>query len=134
MADIAHLYRTIVPVADIEQAARFYAAVLGEAGRRVSGGRHYFGEMGAGGILALYSPFDDGDARKYGVEWRPHPLQYVYFSTGDLGAARERCLRAGAADVTEIASMPWGETMFYALDPFGTPISFVQAGTEFTGQ
>jgi len=29
--------------------------------------------------------------------------------------------------------MPWGETMFYALDPFGNPISFVKAGTEFTG-
>jgi hypothetical protein len=29
--------------------------------------------------------------------------------------------------------MPWGETMFYALDPFGNPISFVEAGTEFTG-
>ena len=29
--------------------------------------------------------------------------------------------------------MPWGETMFYAFDPFGNPISFVKAGTEFTG-
>ncbi len=29
--------------------------------------------------------------------------------------------------------MPWGETMFYALDPFANPISFVKAGTEFTG-
>jgi uncharacterized glyoxalase superfamily protein PhnB len=35
--------------------------------------------------------------------------------------------------VTEIAAMPWGETMFYARDPFGNPISFVRAGTEFTG-
>ena len=35
--------------------------------------------------------------------------------------------------MTGPAKMPWGETMFYALDPFGNPISFVQAGTEFTG-
>jgi uncharacterized glyoxalase superfamily protein PhnB len=64
----------------------------------------------------------------------PAPLQYVYFSTADLEAARQRCLDARAGDVTEIASMPWGETMFYALDPFGNPISFVRAGTEFTGE
>jgi hypothetical protein len=29
--------------------------------------------------------------------------------------------------------MPWGETLFYAADPFGNPISFVEAGTEFEG-
>ena len=128
------LYRTIVPVSDIEAAASFYAAVFAEPGRRVSGGRHYFGDVDGGSILALYSPTDDGDARRYGAEWRPHPLQYVYFSTDDLEAARARCVAAGARDVTGIAAMPWGETMFYALDPFGNPISFVQAGTEFTGQ
>jgi uncharacterized glyoxalase superfamily protein PhnB len=52
----------------------------------------------------------------------------------DLQAARDRALAAGARDVTEIDSYPWGETMFYALDPFGNPISFVQAGTEFMGR
>ena len=41
--------------------------------------------------------------------------------------------RGGAKDITAIEKMPWGETMFYALDPFDNPISFVQAGTEFTG-
>jgi uncharacterized glyoxalase superfamily protein PhnB len=46
---------------------------------------------------------------------------------------RDRGATAGAKDVTEIRSMPWGETMFYAQDPFGNPISFVRAGTEFTG-
>ena len=65
------LYRVIVPVTDIEQAARFYSEVLGDPGRRVSGGRHYFGADKAGGaILACYSPKEDGDTRRYGVEWR----------------------------------------------------------------
>ena len=128
------LYRIIVPVTDIEQAARFYSEVLGETGRRVSGGRHYFsGGKSGGAILACYSPKDDGDARRYGVEWRPHPLQYVYFSVDDLEAARQRCISAGARDITGIDKMPWGETMFYAVDPFGNPISFVLAGTEFIG-
>jgi predicted enzyme related to lactoylglutathione lyase len=129
-----NLYRVILPVTDIELAARFYAAILEEPGRCVSPGRHYFGALdGHGAILALYSPSDDGDAPRYGVEWRPHPLQYVYFSSPDLNAIRDRCIAAGAREVTEIASMPWGETMFYAVDLFGNPISFVEAGTEFTG-
>jgi hypothetical protein len=50
------LYRVIVPVRDIEPGAQFYSAVLGETGRRVSGGRHYFGDQSSGAILACYSP------------------------------------------------------------------------------
>lgn len=128
------LYRVILPVKDIELAARFYSQVLGEQGKRVSGGRHYFAGEGSGGaILACYSPRDDGDAPKYGEDWRLHPLQYVYFSFEDLDATRARCIAAGAREVTGIADMPWGETMFHALDPFDNPISFVKTGTEFVG-
>jgi len=128
------LYRVIMPVSDVEQAAKFYGAVLGEPGSRVSGGRHYFGGASKGGaILACYSPREDGDGPRYGEAWKMHPLQYIYVSCDDLEAARQRCVLAGASDVTEVAKMPWGETMFYALDPFGNPISFVESGTEFTG-
>ncbi len=125
------LYRVILPVNDIELAATFYAAVLGEPGRRVSNGRHYFGNAGEGAILACYDPAADGDA--LGTGWVMHPLQYAYFSTDDLELAHQRCTAAAAGEVTAIRAMPWGETMFYALDPFGNPISFVKAGTEFTG-
>ena len=126
------LYRVIQPVTDIGLAAQFYAAVLGEPGRRVSGGRHYFGSDESGAILACYDPAADGDA--VGDGWRHHELQYLYFSVDDLEGARQRCEAAGATEITRIASMPWGETMFYAIDPFGNPISFVKAGTEFTGR
>jgi predicted enzyme related to lactoylglutathione lyase len=127
----ARLYRVILPVTDIEAAARFYGAVLGEPGRRVSGGRHSFTAGPGGAILACYDPTADGDP--LGEGWRHHPWQYVYFSVDDLEAARRDCQAAGAREITAIAAMPWGETMFYALDPFGNPISFVRAGTEFTG-
>lgn len=40
---------------------------------------------------------------------------------------------AGGEITAEIATMPWGEKMFYAKDPFGNPISFVDASTVFTG-
>lgn len=36
------LFRVILPTTDIEKAARFYGAVLGADGIRVSPGRHYF--------------------------------------------------------------------------------------------
>jgi len=128
---VATLYRVILPVTDIEDAARFYGAVLGAPGERVSGGRHYFAGGDGGAILACYDPRADGD--RMGDGWRHHSNQYLYFSVDDLDAARARVVEAGGQDVTEIAAMPWGETMFYALDPFANPISFVQSGTEFTG-
>lgn len=126
------LYRTILPVNDIEKAAQFYSAVLGNPGRRVSPGRHYFGDIGTGAILACYDPLADGDG--IGEGWKHHPLQYIYFSVEDLEAQRRTCEACGAEAITDISSQPWGETMFWAVDPFGNPISFVKAGTEFTGQ
>jgi predicted enzyme related to lactoylglutathione lyase len=128
----ARLYRTILPVSDIDLAAQFYSAVLGEPGQRVSSGRHYFAGAEGGAILACYDAAADGDP--VGEGWLMHPLQYVYFSVDDLEGAQERCQASGARDVTKIRAMPWGETMFYALDPFGNPISFVKSGTEFTGE
>ena len=45
----------------------------------------------------------------------------------------ERLAAAGAREQTPIATMPWGERMLYARDPFDAPISFVDAATLFTG-
>lgn len=36
--------------------------------------------------------------------------------------------------VTEPEVMPWGERLFYALDPLGSRLCFVEEGTVFTGQ
>lgn len=127
--DPVTLYRVIAPVPDIERAAAFWSAVLQVPGARVSPGRHYFACGGT--ILACYDPAADGD--DVGDGWRHHASQYLYFSTHDLEAVEARLHAAGALDVTPIASMPWGERMLYAKDPFGLPISFVDAATLFTG-
>ena len=123
------LYRVILPVADIERAADFYGAVFGTPGQRVSAGRHYFNCGGT--ILACYDPVADGDGEQSG--WRFHPLQYLYFAVPDLEAALTRVQTAGGTIDADIELMPWGERLFYARDPFGSRICFVDERTRFTG-
>jgi predicted enzyme related to lactoylglutathione lyase len=135
-APAPRLYRVIVPVEDIERAAGFYEELLGIAGKRVSGGRHY---LDCGGvILALYQPSGDGD------EGKALPLpDYVYFAVADLEAVFERAKRLGGLSsetgdgdlpMGEIATRPWRERSFYMRDPFGTPLCFVDERTLFTGR
>jgi len=123
------LYRVILPVHDIDRAQRFYSAVFGDPGERVSPGRHYFD---CGAILACYDPAADGDELAGG--WKHHPNQYVYFAVADLEAVYGRVKASGPVSIDpSIESMPWGERLFYAADPFGNPICFVDETTLFTG-
>ena len=128
------LFRVILPVSDLDQAVKFYAAVLGMPGFQVSPGRHYF-DCG-GTILAVFSPRQDGDE----IELRPNP-DHFYFAVEDLEATHKACKKAGAkfasGDVHgeaagQIAKRPWGERSFYIHDPFGNPICFVDQSTLFT--
>jgi uncharacterized glyoxalase superfamily protein PhnB len=119
------LFRVILPVSEIDAAASFYIEVLGMSGDRVSPGRHYFACGGT--ILACYDAVADGDTDPVG----PNP-QHIYFSVDDLEAVHERVRRHGATDVTPIEVRPWGERSFYATDPFGNPICFVDSRTLFT--
>ena len=129
------IFRIIVPVASIEQAAQFYGHLLEQTGRRISPGRHYFD---CGTILACYDPQADGD----GYDARPLP-EPIYLAVDDLDRAFARAKAAGATlsaavvpdvgPLGAIADRPWGERSFYAADPFGNPLCFVARGTEFTG-
>jgi predicted enzyme related to lactoylglutathione lyase len=123
------LYRVILPVTDIDAATSFYAHILGEFGDRVSPGRHYFDCDGV--ILACYSPSADGD--EPGDGWSFHENQHLYFAVEDLEAVRDKVKEAGGVLLSEIETMPWGETLFYAVDPFGSRICFVRSDTLFTG-
>jgi catechol 2,3-dioxygenase-like lactoylglutathione lyase family enzyme len=124
------LFRVILPVSDTDQATAFYERLLGVTGERVSGNRHYFrcGEV----VLALVEPAGEGRL------FRPN-LEHVYFSVENLGEALERAEAAGcgysdgAHEEPRIAVRPWGERSFYVQDPFGNPLCFVEAGTEFLG-
>jgi catechol 2,3-dioxygenase-like lactoylglutathione lyase family enzyme len=120
------LFRVILPVSDIDEAAGFYAVLLGMPGQRVWLNRHYFDC--AGTILACMQPPDDGEHGAFA----PNP-QHVYFSVDDLEAVHARARELGCRELTEIDRQAWGERSFYAYDPFGNPICVVDSGTLFTG-
>lgn len=130
------LFRILLPVPDIDAAAKFYGALFGQAGERVSPGRHYFksGDV----VVACYSAANDSDGKPL------KPLQTeTYFAVPDLQAIYDRAMKAGAKPSTEtdhhagnlarIERRPWGERSFYAEDPFGNPLCFVDEKTLFTG-
>jgi uncharacterized glyoxalase superfamily protein PhnB len=121
------LYRVILPVSDICAAERFYSRVLAIPGKRVSSGRHYF-DCG-GTILACFDPIADGD----GKQAKPNP-DHVYFAVDRLEDYFRRAADAGCEWIEkEIQTRPWGERSFYAHDPFGNPICFVDEKTVFKG-
>lgn len=129
------IFRIILPVADIERAAAFYAAVLGTPGFRISSGRHYFDCGGV--VLACFDPRADGDA----YTATPNP-EWIYFAVDNIQAAFDACRAAGATfapgDVHgdpagAIVTRPWGERSFYVHDPFGNKLCFVDQSTLFTG-
>jgi predicted enzyme related to lactoylglutathione lyase len=130
------LFRVIVPVDDLDTAARFYATLLDSPGMRISAGRHYF--MCGGVIVAVYDPRADGDA---GRAPRPN-FEHIYFAVEDLEAAYRRAQQVGGLSTEtgdgglpmgEIARRPWGERSFYLHDPFGNPICFVDEASIFKG-
>ena len=130
------LYRVILPASDIDRAEKFYNELLGFQGERVSRGRHYF-DCG-GTILACYDPVADGDENGGGTDIeknrRPHFNQYLYFAVAKLETVFERVKNLGGNLLdSAIASMPWGERLFYARDPFDNLICFVDEKTVFTG-
>lgn len=117
------LFRIALPVGDIERATRFYQQVFGLPGRRVATGRHYF-ECG-GIILACF----DASASTTDGYQRDH-AEHVCFSLRDLEAAYERVAAATPSWIEPaITTRPSGERSFYAKDPFGNPLCFVDEQT-----
>ena len=128
------LYRIILQVDNLDRGEEFYGTLLGDRGRRIPrGSRHYF-DCGPV-ILALVDVTGEGLA--------PKPLpDYIYFAVRDVEAVYERarelqCLSTEdvhGAGAGEIVKRPWGERSFYAYDPWGNGLCFVDDTTLFTGK
>ena len=135
MSSSIRLFRVIMPVTNIEEAARFYSALFDEPGFRVSQGRHYFDCGGV--ILAIYDAKADGDR----AAPRSNP-EHVYFAVPDLEALFKRAERVGGLSkemgdgqlpMGSIARRPWGERSFYMHDPWGNPLCFVDEQSVYRG-
>lgn len=128
------LFRIILQVPNLDQAEEFYGKLLDDRGRRIPyASRHYI-DCGPV-ILALVDPSVDGQQPK------PAP-DYIYFTVDNLEEVHARareldCLAKenvhGAAS-GEIVVRPWGERSFYAEDPWGNGLCFVDQTTLFTGR
>jgi catechol 2,3-dioxygenase-like lactoylglutathione lyase family enzyme len=133
MPDVPDLFRIVIHVPSLPRGVAFYRRLLGLQGKNIWGSRHYF-DCGRT-ILALLDPKSEG----YG--FRPLP-DTVYFAVRDLEAVfrrarRLRCLSTGSVHeqkAGEIAVRPWGERSFYAADPFGNELCFVDRKTCYRGR
>lgn len=129
------LFRVALQVADLEQAAAFYAKLLDDPGIPIPrGSRHYFNCGSV--ILALVDV-----AKGAGEKPQPAP-DYIYFAVNNLEEIFERaetldCLckdRYHDQQAGAIVKRPWGELSFYVEDPWGNGLCFVDESTLFTGR
>lgn len=130
-SDVPSLFRLDIEVADLDRAADFYESLLGLEGRRQAGSRVYF----TAGPVTLQVV--DVSAQR-----EPHRApKALYFTVCDLDAVFERARTLDCLSAEEvhgepggaISVRPWGERSFYAEDPWGNPLCFVEAGTVYPG-
>ncbi|MBV9186289.1 MAG: VOC family protein [Acidobacteria bacterium] len=129
--DVPQFFRLNVEVGNLEQAINFYSTLLGVQGRKQPGARSYF-ECGPVTLSVI-------DVSSIGS---PHTAaKALYFTVKNLEAAFDRAKELGCLSQESvhdapgggIVVRPWGERSFYALDPWGNPLCFVEEGTVYTG-
>ena len=123
------LFRLNLEVGDIDEAARFYNELFASETRPDMGARFY---LQAGEVTLQVVQAEP-----------PHPAaKALYFAVGELGEVHRRaselgCLSAETVHGTpggEMMVRPWGERSFYADDPWGNPLCFVEEGTIYGSQ
>ena len=125
------LYRIILQVDNLDRAEEFYGKLLGDRGRRIPRASRHYIDCGPV-ILALV------DVRGEGPDRTPEPLpDYIYFAVDDVDAvhARARELKCLSTEdvhgesAGDVVTRPWGERSFYAHDPWGNGLCFVDEKT-----
>lgn len=127
-ADVPQMFRMNVEVGDLAKAAAFYGRLLGLEGRLQAGSRCYF-TCGAVTLQVVQIP-------------KPHTAaKALYFTVRDVDAVHARAKELGCLSREgvhgspggEVIVRPWGERSFYADDPWGNPLCFVEEGTVYPG-
>lgn len=125
------LFRIIIEVADLDAATELYCELLGIAGERQPGARHYFD---CGGVILALVVVSQG-----GLSPAPGPKS-VFFAVDDVEAVHRRASRLGVlapyevhgAPAGDVIERPWGERSFYVVDPWGNNLCFCEEGTLYT--
>lgn len=121
------IFRIFIPVTDFDKAIAFYQRLFDDEGTLVHQGRQYFN---CGPVIFAV------------IEKSGTPIgDYVYFSVPNLESLYSRAKELGCLESDsvhgspsgEINVRPWGERSFYARDPFGNGLCFVDEKTLFTG-
>lgn len=128
--DTPSFFRLNIEVGDLAKAASFYGELFGIDGRTQAGSRVYIQAGPATLQVVDVSPE------------APHvAAKALYFTVKDVDAvhARAKKLRALSKELVhgkpggDLVTRPWGERSFYADDPWGNPLCFVEAGTTYPG-
>lgn len=129
-ADTPIFFRLNIEVGDLAKAAAFYADLFAVKGRMQAGSRVYVQAGPATLQIVDVSPEEPQLAAKA-----------LYFTVKDLDAIHARAKKLGALSKDlvhgkpggDLVTRPWGERSFYADDPWGNPLCFVEAGTTYPG-
>ncbi len=128
-ADTPVFFRLTLEVGNLDQAEEFYNKLFDTKGLRSPGARIY---IQAGPAALQVVDVSSSSA--------PHPAaKSLYFTVRNLQAIHDRAKMLGGLSEElvhggpggEIAKRPWGERSFYAEDPWGNPLCFVEAGTTY---
>ena len=128
-SNVPAFFRLTVEVGNLDQAEEFYNKLFDTKGIRSPGARVY---IQAGPVALQVVDVSASSA--------PHPAaKSLYFIVNDLQAVHDRAQFLGALSEElvhgspggDIAKRPWGERSFYADDPWGNPLCFVEAGTTY---
>ena len=133
MANVPKLFRVTLEVSDLTRAVDFYSTLLAIEGRTLRGSRAYF-DCGPV-ILAILDPTPGG------ITPKPNSND-IYFAVADLEEVHARAVGLGCISDEEvheesagaIVVRPWGERSFYAKDPWGNGLCFVDEDTLYAGR
>ena len=129
------LFRVLLPARDLAASRRFFERLFAAPGREVAPGRVYFD---CGPVLLGVIDVSSRRGRL------PGSTEATYFATAELEAVHRRAKRLGclargwlhgdrANPLGAMVVRPWGERSFYARDPSGNRLCFVDEPTVFTG-
>ena len=123
MTDTPKLGWVIVYVPDVEAALAFYEQSFGLE-RTAEGDPGSFAELNTGATKLAFASEELGESHFDGGFMRPDSEQpfnvEVALVFADPAAAFARAVDNGATPLVEPQTKPWGQTVGYVRDPFGT--------------